>query len=53
MIIDGLIINGTSKFIAWFAGVVRHIQTGMLYHYAFAMILGLVGLLYLFANPAG
>jgi len=37
--------------VGWVAGVVRHVQTGMLYHYAFAMILGLVGLLYLFANP--
>lgn len=52
-IIDGLIINGSAKVVGWFAGVVRHMQTGMLYHYAFAMILGLVGLLYLYANPAG
>ena len=50
-IIDGLIINGSAKMVGWFASVVRHVQTGMLYHYAFAMILGLVGLLYLFANP--
>jgi len=50
-IIDGLIINGSAKVVGWFASVVRHVQTGMLYHYAFAMILGLVGLLYLFANP--
>jgi len=51
-LIDGLIINGSAKVVGWFASVVRHVQTGMLYHYAFAMILGLVGLLYLFANPA-
>jgi len=51
-LIDGLIINGSAKMVGWFASVVRHVQTGMLYHYAFAMILGLVGLLYLFANPA-
>jgi len=51
-IIDGIIINGSAKVVSWFSGVVRHVQTGMLYHYAFAMILGLVGLLYLFANPA-
>jgi len=50
-IIDGLIINGSAKAVGWFASIVRHVQTGMLYHYAFAMILGLVGLLYLFANP--
>jgi len=51
-LIDGLIINGSAKMVGWFASVVRHVQTGMLYHYAFAMILGLVGLLYLFASPA-
>jgi len=50
-LIDGIIINGSAKMVGWVAGVVRHVQTGMLYHYAFAMILGLVGLLYLFANP--
>ncbi|VAW62336.1 NADH-ubiquinone oxidoreductase chain L [hydrothermal vent metagenome] len=50
-IIDGLLINGSAKIVGWFAGVARQIQTGMLYHYAFAMILGLVGLLYLFVKP--
>ncbi len=49
-LIDGLIINGSARVVGWVAGVVRHIQTGMLYHYAFVMILGLVGLLYLFVN---
>ena len=47
-LIDGIIINGSAKIVSWFASVARHLQTGMLYHYAFAMILGLVGLLYLF-----
>ncbi|MCU7938220.1 MAG: NADH-quinone oxidoreductase subunit L [gamma proteobacterium symbiont of Bathyaustriella thionipta] len=45
MIIDGLIVNGSAKSVAWFSGIIRHIQTGYLYHYAFAMILGLIGLL--------
>jgi len=49
-VIDGVLINGSAKMVGWFAGVIRQIQTGMLYHYAFAMILGLVGLLYLFVN---
>lgn len=44
--IDGFLVNGSAKSVAWFAGVTRHIQTGLLYHYAFAMI---VGLLMLFA----
>ncbi len=42
--IDGL-INGTANTIAWFSSVVRHVQTGILYHYAFAMIIGLAVLL--------
>jgi NADH-quinone oxidoreductase subunit L len=41
-VIDGFFVNGTARAIGWFAGVIRHIQTGFLYHYAFAMILGLV-----------
>ena len=49
-LIDGLLVNGSARVVGWFAGVIRHMQTGMLYHYAFAMILGLVGLLYLFVD---
>ncbi len=47
MIIDGFIVNGSAKSVAWFSGVIRQVQTGYLYHYAFAMILGLIGLLYI------
>jgi NADH-quinone oxidoreductase subunit L len=50
VLIDGLLVNGSARVVGWFAGVIRHMQTGMLYHYAFAMILGLVGLLYLFVD---
>ncbi len=50
--IDGLFVNGSAKIVYWFAGIVRYMQTGMLYHYAFAMILGLLGLLYYFVTPA-
>ena len=45
LIIDGLIVNGSAKSVAWVSGIIRHVQTGYLYHYAFAMILGLIGLL--------
>jgi len=45
--IDGLLVNGSAKFVGWFAGVSRGIQTGMLYHYAFAMIIGVLMLLVL------
>jgi NADH-quinone oxidoreductase subunit L len=40
--IDGLLVNGSAKFVGWFAGVSRCLQTGMLYHYAFAMIIGVL-----------
>ncbi|HIP52915.1 MAG TPA: NADH-quinone oxidoreductase subunit L [Chromatiales bacterium] len=45
LLIDGLIVNGSARTIGWLAGVIRHVQTGYLYHYAFAMILGLLLLL--------
>ena len=41
-LIDGLFVNGSAKSIGWFSGIIRHIQTGYLYHYAFAMIIGLL-----------
>jgi len=40
LVIDGILVNGTAKSIAKFAGVLRRIQTGYLYHYAFAMFFG-------------
>ncbi|MCP4766962.1 MAG: NADH-quinone oxidoreductase subunit L [Gammaproteobacteria bacterium] len=45
LMIDGLIINGSARLVGWFAGVARHVQTGYLNHYAFAMITGLILLL--------
>jgi len=44
-LIDGLMVNGTAKSIGWVSGIFRNIQTGYLYHYAFVMILGLLGLI--------
>lgn len=41
-IIDGWFVNGTGQIIRWFANVARQVQTGYLYHYALAMIGGLV-----------
>jgi len=40
--IDGFIVNGSAKAVGWVAGTIRHLQTGYLYHYAFAMIIGLL-----------
>ena len=44
-LIDGLVVNGSARLVGWLAGVVRHVQTGYLYHYAIAMILGVAFLL--------
>ena len=49
-IIDGAFVNGSARLVGRFAGYIRHMQSGMLYHYAFAMILGLVALLTLFVT---
>jgi NADH-quinone oxidoreductase subunit L len=55
MIIDGLIVNGSARVVGWVAGVVRHVQSGYLYHYAFSMIIGLLLLLFwfVFMTPGG
>ena len=39
-IIDGLMVNGSAKLVGWFAGVIRWLQSGFIYHYAFGMIIG-------------
>src|SRR5882672_6102528 len=44
-VIDGLMVNGSARLIGWFAGVVRLIQSGFIYHYAFFMIIGVSVLL--------
>jgi len=41
MLIDGVMVNGTANSVGRLAGVLRHLQTGYLYHYAFAMIIAL------------
>ncbi len=44
-VIDG-IINGAARLTGWFAGIVRQLQSGFLYRYAFAMLLGVLGLMW-------
>ncbi len=47
-IIDGTLVNGTARLIGRISGVVRQLQSGLIYHYAFAMIIGVFLLLTLF-----
>jgi NADH-quinone oxidoreductase subunit L len=44
-VIDGFFVNGSARVVGWSAAVIRHVQSGYIYHYAFAMIIGLLLLL--------
>jgi NADH-quinone oxidoreductase subunit L len=44
-IIDGALVNGSWKLVGLVSGVVRKLQSGFLYHYALAMILGIFALM--------
>ena len=52
-LIDGLLVNGSAVLIDRIAGIVRHIQTGRLYNYAFAMIIGLIVMLAVLVRTVG
>ena len=40
-IIDGVAVNGSANTIGFIAGIVRRVQSGFLYSYAFWMVIGL------------
>jgi len=44
-LIDGMLVNGSAKLTGWISSVVRHMQTGYLYHYAFSIILGVLAIM--------
>ena len=44
-VIDNVMVNGSARLVGWFASVIRHVQSGYIYHYAFAMIIGILLLL--------
>ena len=39
-VIDGVMVNGSARVVGWFSGVVRLVQSGLIYWYAFMMIFG-------------
>jgi NADH-quinone oxidoreductase subunit L len=43
-IIEG-VVNGSARMVAWWGAMLRQIQSGYVYHYAFTMIIGLFALL--------
>lgn len=44
-VIDNIFVNGSARLVGWFSGVVRQLQSGFIYHYAFTMIIGVLVLL--------
>ena len=44
-LIDGLLVNGSAKVTGWFASIIRNVQTGYLYHYAFSIIIGVLAIM--------
>ena len=51
-IIDGAVVNGTARLIGRIAAWGRRLQSGYIYHYAFAVILGLFVLMTFFLHHA-
>ncbi|MDP1606571.1 MAG: NADH-quinone oxidoreductase subunit L, partial [Rhodocyclaceae bacterium] len=49
-LIDGVAVNGSARLVGWFSSVVRLIQSGHIYQYAFSMIIGVFVLLTLWLN---
>ena len=47
-LIDGIMVNGTANKIGVLSQLIRNVQSGYLYHYAFAMIIGLLAMLSIF-----
>jgi NADH-quinone oxidoreductase subunit L len=47
-VIDGVLVDGSARTVDVVAGLLRRMQTGYVYTYAFAMVLGLAVFLYLF-----
>jgi NADH-quinone oxidoreductase subunit L len=50
-VIDGVVVNGSARVVGWFATVVRLFQSGLVYQYAFTMLIGVVLLVYWFMRP--
>lgn len=45
VLIDGIVVNGTARTLGFMGSQLRKIQSGYLYHYAFAMVFGLTAFL--------
>jgi NADH-quinone oxidoreductase subunit L len=50
VVIDNFFVNGTARLIGWFSTLTRRLQSGYIFHYAFAMIIGVFVLMTLFVK---
>jgi NADH-quinone oxidoreductase subunit L len=48
--IDGMLVNGSARLVGRVAAIVRYLQSGYIYHYAFAMLVGVLLLATWFAH---
>ncbi|MES2939058.1 MAG: NADH-quinone oxidoreductase subunit L [Pseudomonadota bacterium] len=49
-VIDGALVNGSWKLVGLFSRAARWVQSGYIYHYAFAMLLGVIVLMSYFVS---
>ncbi len=49
-VIERVFVNGSAKAVGRFAGVIRWLQSGYIYHYAFAMLVGVIVLMTYFVS---
>jgi NADH-quinone oxidoreductase subunit L len=49
-LIDGIIVNGSAHLVERFSRLVKAFQSGYIYHYAFAMLIGVFALVTWFAR---
>jgi NADH-quinone oxidoreductase subunit L len=51
-LIDDFFVNGAARVVGWLSRLIRQFQSGYIYHYAFAMIIGVFALLTWFVRAA-
>ncbi|MBA2672350.1 NADH-quinone oxidoreductase subunit L [Ramlibacter sp.] len=49
-LIDGALVNGSWKLVGLFSRMARRVQSGYIYHYAFAMLMGVIVLMSYFVS---
>ncbi len=47
-VIDGGLVSGSTRLVGLIAAISRHLQSGYIYHYAFAMIVGVIAFISIF-----